>query len=421
MKTACSLTVVLFLSLASTPILAAQEASHPADAAAQREDQVRRRVLTDFRDEATAARTAISALRDNVQRFSTESKDLLKNDAGKRIAHDLTAVMTFIQIRDDPMPSTDEIAKKLQMVEGVLKDIDSKLARPRVEDLPSTQQKMDVLNAYAWASARVDRVSDRTDSLKALIASVPSDADVSKAPTLETAITEYKSRFSRFLNEGWHQGESNAADRAKQTMTDAGERSSLEQAAQKARIELEKVRAENERLKAEHEAELRRLREQQDQRIADMDRELAVAKAARLKQQAETTVIEKKGEEDAAKVLKRKQCEDPEVKALLAPFLAPGYFQPGRPMTQTVDKQPVSLKALRSYGALDRTIQGLGILTDVLRRSGNDNFPDPDRPGISFGAPYGGLNGDDKEKVKKIQGLLNDLGDTLVEMKMLSP
>ncbi len=410
---------VSMLLLSAVPATATQEASaaQATDAASQREEQVRRHVLTDFRDEILATKTVLATFRETLEKTAREYKELLANDTGKRIARDPVAVMTFLQLRDQPMPPVQEVTKKLEAVEQLLKDVDAKLARPAIADLPSSQARRDVLDAYAWAKGRAERIADRRDSLQALIATAPTEGDLSKAPTLEQAINEYKSRFTRFLNEGWQSGEAKAANRAQQTMSEAGEKAALEEAAQKARLELEKANAAIARMTAEHEAELRRLREQQDQRLADLDRELAVARSARLKQEAETTVIAKKGEEDAAKILKRKKCEDPEVKALLAPFLTPGYRQPGR-NEPSVDKEPMSLNALRSYGALDRTVHGLSQLTDILRRN---YYHDPDRPSIPFQAPYEALSGEDMEKVKKIQGLLNELGETMVELKMLSP
>lgn len=406
--------VSILLATASAP---GQEASTPPDTAAQREDELRRRVVKDFRDEILSAKDALTAMQQAVQKLGARQKELLTSESGKRIASDPLAVMTFIQIRDEPMPTTEQVGKKLEQVDAVLTGVEARLKRPRIEDLPSSQQRRDVLDAYSWAKARTDRISERLDSLEGLLAVSPSSGELSNAPTLDAAIKEYKTRFSRFLNEGWQRGEAKAAERAQQTMTEAGEKAALEQAAQKARLELEKVNAENQRLKTEHEAELRRLREQQDQRLADLDRELAVARSARLKQEAETTVIAQKGEEDAAKVLKRKKCQDAEVKALLAPFLTEGYRQPGQNQP-TVDKQPMSLTALRQAGALERTIPGLSALTNILRR---DYYDDPDRPSIPFPGPYETLSGTDMEKVKKIQGLLNELGETMVEMKMLAP
>ncbi|MBK8913005.1 MAG: hypothetical protein IPM64_00130 [Phycisphaerales bacterium] len=411
--------IALLMIVAGSNAYPVQEtpASQPAETTMQREDQVRRRVLRDFQSDILAAKSALTELREAADKHAKNLKDLLSNDAGKRLARDAVAVMTYVQIRDEPPPPADFITRKLQTVEDVQQSVEAKLAMPFIEDLPAPQTRREILDAYAWAKGKADRLADRRDSLQALLATASNEGDVSKSATLEQAISEYKNRYTRFLNEGWQKGEAQAAGRAQQTMSEAGEKAALEQANQKARLELEKANAEISRMKAEHDVELRRLREEQEQKLADVDRQLAIARAARLKQEAETTVIAQKGEEDAAKVLKRKRCQDPELKSLLASLLAEGYRQPGQ-HEPTIDKQPISLGALRSVGALERTVTGLSLLTEILR---HDGFYDPDRPMMTFPGPYVNLSGPEMEKIKKIQATLNELGETMVEMRMLAP
>ena len=411
--------VVGLFCLASSAARGTQEAGQPAaqaDAASLRVDEVQRRVLKEFRDETAGAKAALTALQEAAQKFSGELKELLTNDAGRRVARDPLSVMAFIQIREEPAPSAEQVKKKLDVVDAVLAGVDARLKQARVDGLPSSQQRRDVLDAYSWAKARADRIADRRDSLQALIVASPSDIDVSAAITLDAAVSEYKSRFSRLLNEGWQKGEARAAGQAQQVMVDTAERATLEQAIRNAELRLEKLAAENQRLRVEQNAELLRLREEQDKRLADMDRELEVERAARLKQEAETAVMAKTGEENAAKVLMRKKCQDPETKRLLAPFLAHGYAQPGK-RGGAYEKGPVSLSATRQFGALEPTVHGLGRLLAI----GVDANWDKERPRWGYRNAVENMSGPQRDEIKKAQQLLIELGDTLVELGMLAP
>jgi hypothetical protein len=410
----------VFVSLGIFPAHAGEDPSPPgapSDVATQREDEVRRRVLNDFRDDAAGAKDALAALQDAAQWVRGELNNLLTSDVGKRIARDPLAVMAFIQIRDEPIPSADQVAKKLEVVESILTSVDARLGRHRVEELPSSQQRREVLDACAWAKSRLDRLTDRRDSLRTIIATTSSDGDVSTAPTLDAAIKEYKGRFARLLNEGWQRGEAKAIEGAQKIMFDTAEKTALDQAAHEAQLELEKAKAENQRLKAEHEAELRLLREGLERRLAEMERELAVAKADRQVTQAQTVVVAKKGQEEAAMILKRKKCDDPHTKDVLAPFITKGYIQPWS--STTVDLQPVSLSKLRAVGALDETERGLSMLHKVASN------PDTSRP--RWGQPLTGMkdlaNHHPKqyERTREAQKLLIELGDALVELGMLAP
>lgn len=415
MRAALNQLVVCVVFLGS-PWVAARQDSAPSaqETVPQREDELRRRVLSDFRDEIIAAKEALLSLQAASKQYGQEVTELLTSDAGKRIAKDPLAVMAFVQIRDEPLPAADQLSKKLVAIEEALKNVDARLARSRVEDLPTPSSRREVLDAHGWARARIDRVGERRDTLQSLIATTPGNGDVSQGPTLETAAKEYKNRFARFLNEGWQQGEARAAEKAKQTMTAAGEAAVLEQATAKATLELERVKAENERLRTEHEAELRRLREDQEKRLADLERELAVAKASRLKQEAETESIAKKGQDDADRIRRRQKCQDPEVKRTLAPFWAPGHYQIGKDIPDS-EKRPHSYSLLKACGALQPTRDGLQALHTIATTPG-----DPDRPRW----PYGGfteLSSQEAIEIRKAQDLLNELGEAMVELKMLLP
>lgn len=410
--------VPFLLCLFATQAALAQAETAPADddLIARREDDVRREVLKTFEDEILNAQDKFRDLKTKASSLSDQIQALLTNDTGKRLARDPLAIVTFIQIRDEPAPSVQQIDRKAAAVDAALKAVEEKLARPRV-DLPSPQQRCEILDAYSWARGNADRIADRLDFLQALLATTAGNDDVSKVPTLDAAIKEYKNRFTRVFAQRWLEGEEKAAERAQKTLTDTAEKAVLERAAQEAKLKMEKAVAEVERLKAEHEVELRQLREKQEKRIADIERELALAKAARLKQQAETIVIAKQAQQDADLILKKKQARDPEVQQLLAPFIAPGYYQPKYPRGEIgVQKIPMSYAKLQAFGALQPDTNGLQKLIQVATWSG-----DKARPRWSYNWRAHKLKPEEIEEVTKAQRFLIELGPVMVQEGILSP
>ncbi|MHB9008738.1 MAG: hypothetical protein ACYDC1_17645, partial [Limisphaerales bacterium] len=109
----------------------------------------------------------------------------------------------------------------------------------------------------------------------------------------------------------------------------------------------------------------------------------------------------------------RKKASDPKVLGKLAPFITPGYAQLGG---MTVEKLPLSYSKLLSAGALAPTIEGLGKLIDVAI-SKNDKV----RPRWTINRNFWTRHEDQVEMVKEVQGLLIELGSTLVEMQKLQP
>lgn len=123
---------------------------------------------------------------------------------------------------------------------------------------------------------------------------------------------------------------------------------------------------------------------------------------------ATTTITE------AEKKLIIQKCQTPEVKTLLAPFLAEGYSQPGEKQLQC-DNVPISCSKLASFGALNPDRQGLCQLLDVAT-SKHDKV----RPRWSVSAwRFEQLSPDEIERFKKAPQLLIELEPTMVELEML--
>jgi hypothetical protein len=108
------------------------------------------------------------------------------------------------------------------------------------------------------------------------------------------------------------------------------------------------------------------------------------------------------------------QAKSPEVQQLLAPFLTPGYRQPGQ-AAPAVDKTPVSLKHLAQFGALRPTPQGLQFLLNC-----GTTPLDKDRPRWPYARNYGRLTSAEHEELHQAQIYLTQLGSIMVELGLLA-
>lgn len=114
-----------------------------------------------------------------------------------------------------------------------------------------------------------------------------------------------------------------------------------------------------------------------------------------------------------------------EVRRLLLPFISHDYFQLDKAdfinWTKTLDKKPMSLKAIERLGALEPTLKGIETLSQIGTQTGRN--PEFRRPLGSFPEPDGGSlsRPHDIEATKRAQQLLKEHGQALVEEGLLSP
>ncbi len=186
---------------------------------------------------------------------------------------------------------------------------------------------------------------------------------------------------------------------------------------------LEKERS---RVREEENAKLVKETGEHERKIEEAKREklraAKTAEAKRIERDAEITVQKAKEavEQEKAKAERDrllKKANTAEVKQALAPFLAPGFTQPhgSRAFERSVNKQPVSLRALKTAGALDQTVKGLEELT-YIASSPRDN----ERPRWGYQPASHLWTGDDQTSIKKAQDLLNELGPVMVEEGLLA-
>jgi len=169
------------------------------------------------------------------------------------------------------------------------------------------------------------------------------------------------------------------------------------------------------------------------------DEKLAKAEAARVKQDAENEATRIHVETESRRVetenaaqhsrdenahgTRLARAKSTAVQARLQPFFANGYWQPGDKKGRGLESKPMSLAAIRKFGALECTEDGLQKLLSL---------------GCGKG-PQGGKNGNDRaevwgyptnwkkliprqlEELKATQKDLVEVGEELVEIGKLSP
>jgi hypothetical protein len=113
--------------------------------------------------------------------------------------------------------------------------------------------------------------------------------------------------------------------------------------------------------------------------------------------------------------LKKEKAQDSQVQALLKPFTTLGYVQADNSLT--TEKRPHSLAKLQAAGALDPSEFGL----DMLRRIAS-NEADTERPRWDMSrVSLINLSSGQAKKLRESQQTLIELGDALVELKLLDP
>lgn len=188
------------------------------------------------------------------------------------------------------------------------------------------------------------------------------------------------------------------------------------------------------KMKAEREVEFKRITTETQQKLADaeireknllaeLDRAKKLAEANRRVEDAKAEAKSSRLGLEADKTLDRQRCEDPEVKRLLAPFLAHGKYQPGMNKEEMLvaDSTAISLSRLRSYGALEPTPNGIQKLLEVGTNKPLQRPIDTMRVRWGYKPRLRDNTPESADEIRKAQSLLNELGPTLVDLGMLSP
>lgn len=422
------LVAALMGSQSSVPAALAQSKTAPElDESARRAERERRqkaeqeerihRLVAQSVSHVQETSDLVDRLEQKASTYLPRMTALLTNDDGKRIAHDPTAFLHFVRLQEEPIVSLDEIKARKKSIASLLDGLKKEMEQVGVGYVPDDRVMKDTDEVYAWARECLARLNACDNWLNTVIEKAPKDLDLKKAKTLTGVINEYQANQIELLLRARQVAEIEAQSESEKKVAEAARIAQLEKGNAEAERLLREAREQNERMRIDQELALKQQRDRQEQKIADLERQLAEATASRAKQKAESEVIVKKGEEESAKIRLRHKCEDPDVKAKLAPFLADGYLQPDG--STGIKKQPISLSKLRQVGALNETEEGLTALIAIGANLDDHvrtrwGFP-PNIPALAKDSPA------DLEKVNAAQKYLIELGDTLVELKMLSP
>jgi hypothetical protein len=389
-----------------------------------REDELEnsRRLVRDFRARVQEASDRLTTLQPQANKFKERLKSLLTDSEGKRLATDPSAFLHYRDLQTKPPVQPEEIAAKKEFVDSLLKELDSELAKTNVGYLPPKRQKDDIEQTIAWARAHSADLGAEESWLDHIIAKAP--AQDAKARTLQDVIADYNALLIDLATKARLDTANNAKEDVRHIAADSARTEVLEQARAEADRALKEARAQIAMMQADFEVQLKQLKDADDQHIADLERKLAESNAARAKQNAETASIVRQGQLDADVIQHRQMIRDPKVQNLLAPFLAKGYWQPGdghdsygRVVPSSIDPVPMSLKRIRAAGALNRTRDGLAVLYDI----GEAKHGPQDRE-VKWGfGRLEDLTPAEFEQLKLAQKYLIDLGDALVEAKLLEP
>ena len=343
------------------------------------------------------ATNALVALLQQMAKVQAEAAALGTNDAGKTLARHtelVTLARRFYEADLGELPAREDVIARIEnarRIEVQLNEAGGTTFQPTPEMTVSLQDQV------LWA----DSISRKLAALQKTMAALIRESQVKfseqppdgASPTLQAAIRNLTLSESaarqRELVKATSEADRQAADLVKQAEVDK-------------RI----LEAESKAKKIIQDAE-----EAAAKRKLESEQLLAQAKV----EQAKGEVIKKDTEREAEKVKQRKKAQEPQVKAKLGPFLTPGHWTPGG---MTYDAKPHSYSMLAGHGALDPSIEGMQKLMDIAY-----DPADRERPRWRFGGSvrYWRNKPSAVESVKEAQQLLIELGEVMVELKMLEP
>lgn len=405
---------------------ARQQAADIAFADAERKLTVR------LLDRAAAEADANAALLGEVKAASNALTDrttkLKTNDDGKRLAASLDELSAGqVQNLLDEAPAPPEVvAAKQKEIDAVSADLKKFRSDPPAAFVLPDEQQDELSKTSVSLCQMLARTRERDSWLTSLISAAPKISDLAKFPTLEAALADFRTRKQEAWNAAQRKGIEEAKPESLQQIKESARIAELEHSLQQSQAMLSESRQATEAARLDSEMRLRLLKEQKDSELALVNKKLAESQANRAVVDAQSDATLKRGKADAEKIRLQQKCDNPDVKKLLEPFLASGIWQPGdkpgRPWTH--ERGPISLSALKKLGALEPTERGLTQLYIVGNGSyinwPNQVHPDKERPKWGFPRVTSQLSQDDWAELRKSQGLLNELGQTMVEQKMLA-
>lgn len=311
--------------------------------------------------------------------WRSEGPSLLTSADGRRIAADQTLIKQFRTVLAQQRPTEGQLSAAKAGASELIAPVREALANPADASVPGTELVTSLHELQDQARKARDELHTATEQMRAILAHAGPEKAQS---TLQEAM-------------------------AAQVREEAEARTDAITAEVKKAEEIGNKKIAEEKAKAAL-AE----KQQQAERIrADAERQARAAKAAE-EQQAQA----------AKMALLRQKAHSPEVHRYLAPFLASGFSQPNHTggnsviFNRTADEGPMSLTRIRNVGGLDKTQDGIKALNWIASSDYNDRTVK-----WNFGMFLHQLTPDTMRFIKRSQELLIELGDALVEEKMLAP
>ena len=384
-----------------------------------------RQALEQHRSNANDAYDKLSELDERAKEHFRRIEQMLDNEDGKRLADNPSHVAQYLDIKTHPPLKLEEFEASRRTVNRVLESVRMEPDLVQADYVPNREDVKQIRRIYFWAEITLEHLAKQTASLDDMLRKTPANVDATKAPALRVAVAERTSLMDVLSSNAAVTADEITKVPAMRILVESATRGRIEEAETRAKVALDEARAENDRLKSQYEKRISDLEKETaaERNTIQIERDKAKAELADLKRQADAQLhagtvkseIKAKGTVDAAEhERKTAQAQSPEVKELLKPFTTPGYhrWRAG----DTMDRQPVSLKALQAIGALDPSTQGLNKLLDIGLDKG-----DKERPRFGYAGAWSKLNPGQKEELKAIQNHLIELGEVMVELKMLAP
>lgn len=383
--------------------------------------QLRQSLLRKARD----THQQLQTLAELTTSFSHRMDTLLDSDTGKRIVRDGVCFMTYVNLRDYPAATMNEITPKTDAASALLSCLQLTEQGPDVGFVPSAKTQQEVDELQTWTKAKLAILENHIAALDTIIRTAPQDIDPNQTKQLRTAVQEHQARWTTMVSEYQARGQKLASQNVSETLLLAAYQAELERAKFEYGQMLARMQAEIDKLNQEFQVallkqkqqaaeELSAAKVQYDNKLAEIQRNEKAAETDRAVKDR-TAAIDRNTKIEAMNHQEQiALAKSAEVQQLLAPFTAPGYWQP-RVRGPSYDKKPVSLTQLKITGALSQTPAGLKALLDCGMTKA-----DRERPRWSFRTGYVNLTDAEHTRLVQAQEYLIELGDILVELGMLS-
>jgi len=382
------------------PIESDREPLRKAKSRQMQEDRNRAQVA-EVRTRRAQVRSELAKLRTRLAAWNQRLDQLLENDPGRRLAADpshLELIATFT--REKPLTPAqiagweEQLRLRFRSIPEKAHPDDGLLAVPD-DSLPKLQEITSKVDQAAAGLAR------RNAAVDALLAESAQQDLEPEGPSLRTVLQNHFDQAA--IEKERELAEAVRRVREKSYQQRLDERTQAEQELAQARLEAERKRRELELALAQSKAKA----EQQKAQDALED-----ANRTEEKRQAEREAQLKQQQREA-----RFQAALPQINKYLTPLITPGERQLQGGRWVYVDKKaPLSLSGIRAKGGLKQNDLGYRRLYEICGAPENDRPNGPFREWNNLG-----IHDHEVPLVRKVQSLLEEHGDLMVEKGLLAP